>query len=164
MLSRDPRPVVRPFLSSVQVSSTVMDLAPRRGAADRRRIQRQYQAFRVLCCAVPQRDPPAPWPATLIAPPENTAQDCRESARLRLRDRRRGRAAPECLAPRGRGGHGERVDAPPISSRAPSRAALVQSAAGIRGACSAWRGVIGGIGWHMTSFFASEFRDPRYDL
>ena len=70
---------------------TVMDLAPRRGAADRRRIQRQYQAFRVLCCAVPQRDPPAPWPATLIAPPENTAQDCRESARLR--DRRRARRA-----------------------------------------------------------------------
>ena len=45
-----------------------------------------------------------------------------------------GRAEPEFSHREVGGGHGERVDAPPISSRVPSRAALVQSAAGIFGA------------------------------
>ena len=61
VLSRDPRPMRGPPLIVVRAGpGKAVDLAPRRGAANRRRIQRQNQAFRVIFCAVPQRDPPAP--------------------------------------------------------------------------------------------------------
>ena len=101
VLSRDPRPMRGPPLLVVRAGlGTAVHLAPRPGAADRRRIQRQNPAIRVLRYTVPQRDPPAPWP-TPFAPPENTAQIARESARLRVRDGRRPRRA-RVLAPRGR--------------------------------------------------------------